>query len=161
MPTLSITPFFGERPFLYPYPDPQRHPVSLFAEITHIAGQLERLRRQLGMFIGVIPRSDHFEVELDVPGYKLEDLNVCVQDDTLTISGTHDEKNKSGTHYQHRRFSRRFILPENVEADKMKSTFSNDGRISCLRVEAPFKQAAIEGKEKVREIPELMGTSSS
>jgi len=151
--SFSITPFFDERPFPYPYPDLQRHPVSPFAEIARITGQLERLRRQLGMVGGVVPRNDRFEVQLDVQGYKPEDLNVCVQDNILTVSGTHEEKNKDGTHYQHRHFSRSFILPGNVEADKIKSSLSKDGRISCLRVEAPLKQLAIEDKEKVKRIP--------
>jgi len=154
MSAFSLIPFLEESPFdVSTYPDSLRHPVSPFVEIARVAGQVERLRRQLGMVGGVNPRKDIFEVDLDVQGYKPEDLNVSVQDNTLTISGTHEEKNKDGTHYQHRHFSRSFILPGNVEVNKMKSSLSKNGRISCLRVEAPLKQVAIEGKEKVREVP--------
>src|ERR1043166_3138867 len=97
----SLIPFFEESPFdvsnwdsLLRAWDSSRHPVSPFAEIARVAGQVERLRRQLGMVGGVIPRKDIFEVDLDVQGYKPEDLKISVQNNILTVSGTHDEKNE-------------------------------------------------------------------
>src|SRR6266540_5637713 len=102
---------------------------------------------------GISHRKDVFEVDLDVQGYRPEDLNICVQDNALTICGMHEEKDEEGMHYQARHFSRKFKLPENIQLDKMKACFSRTGRFWCLKVEAPFKQTANETKAKTQEIP--------
>jgi len=139
MSSFSVIPFYD-----YPL-------VSPFTEVDRIARQVERLRREMGMVGGRTHRTDIFEVDLDVQGYKPQDLKICLQDNTLTISGSHEEKNEDGTHYESRHFTRTFTLPENAEKDKMKASISKDGLIECLHVEAPLKEA--EGKEKTTEIP--------
>jgi HSP20 family molecular chaperone IbpA len=153
MSAFSLIPVFADRPFDDPCPSSRRRLYYPFTGLDPVARKVDRLERELGMVGGVIPHKDIFEVDLDVQGYKPEDLNICVKDKLLTVSGTHEKTNEDGSHFESRHFSRRFLLPENLERDKMKSFISRDGRISCLRVEAPLKQTFNEGKETSQEIP--------
>lgn len=154
MAGFSLVPLLEDRDWSLddPMASSRRRLAAPFAELNRMARQLERLQREMGMLGGIMPKKDAFEVDLDVQGYKPEDLNITVKDNELTISGSHEEKNEDGTHYQSRHFSRKFTLPENVEMDKMKSVLAADGR--TLRVEAPLKQPAIEEKkEEPKEVP--------
>lgn len=145
MSSFSLIPFYD-----YPFSS-LPHPVfPLIDRVDRIARQVERLHR-VGMVGGRTHRKDIFEVDLDVQGYKPQDLKICLQDNTLTISGSHEEKNEDRTHYESRHFTRTFALPENVEKGKMKACTSKDGLIESIHVEAPLKQA--EGKQKITEIP--------
>ena len=137
-----------------PCPSSLRRLSSPFHEVDIAQMRLERLRRELGEVGGINPRMNIFEVDLDIQGYKPEDLKICVQDNTLTISGTHEKKCEDGTHYESQHFTRTFNLPENVERDKLKSCISKDGRISCLRIHGPVKQTANDDdREKAKEVP--------
>jgi len=78
---------------------------------------------------GIANRKDVFAVDLDVEGYKLQDLNITVQDNLLTISGRHEEKDEDRTDYKWRHLTRKFILPMNIQRDKVKGYISKDGRI--------------------------------
>lgn len=102
-----------------------------------------------GMIGGIIPRKDFFELDLHIDGYKPDDISICVKDNILTISGS--TKNEDGIHYEMRYFTRKFILPENVDVDKIKSYLSRKDRISCLHVEAPLNEPESEGKENTNE----------
>ena len=138
----SLVPVYEDHHFHDTCPASHRRLASPFSEVDHVARQVERLRRELGLVGGVVPLKDLFEVDLDVQGYKPENINI--QDNHLTISGSH-EKDEQGMHYQARHFTRKFVLPDNVEKDKMKACISKDGRIECLRVEAPPKLLAMRG----------------
>jgi len=151
MSAFSLNPFFDDNA-LYDPLSPFRG--RLFSPYTELdVREVQRLRRELGMVGGITHRRDIFEVDMDVQGYKPEDLNISVEQNIMTISGSHEEKNEDGTHYQAHSFSRRFLLPQNIEMDKMKSYLTKDGRIECLRVEAPLKKPADEDKEKAKGIP--------
>lgn len=154
MSSFSLIPFFVEHALDNPLlPFRRQNLLSSYSEVDRIARELERLKRELGMVGGITPRKDIFEVDMDVQGYKPEDLKICVEGNIMTISGSHEEKDEGGTHYLAHHFSRRFLLPKNIEMDKMKSCLTKDGRIECLRVEAPLKRPVNEVKEKTKGIP--------
>jgi len=161
MSAFSVLPFHDEHSFETPFP-PYRRRTPSTPNIDSLAMEIERLHtlftHELGMVGGITPRKDIFEVDLDVQGYKPEDLNITVQDNALTICGMHEEKDEGGMHYQARHFTRKFVLPDNVEKDKMKSCLLKIGRFWCLKVEAPLKQTVdlesrYEVKKKTQEIP--------
>ena len=147
MPSFSLVPIYEDHHFRDTCPSSHRYLFSPFRELDHVARQVDRLQRELGLAGGITNRKDVFAVDLDVEGYKPQDLNITVQDNLLTISGRHEEKNEDETHYESRHFTRKFILPMNIQRDKMKACISKDGLISCLRVEAPFRQTLNETKE--------------
>jgi len=70
---------------------------------------------------------------LEVPGLKVEDINVTLENNVLTVSGEKrleelqgDEAR--GTYHQERRygrFDRSFILPRNVDASRVNATYEN------------------------------------
>lgn len=76
-----------------------------------------------------------FHIRLDVPGMKTEDINIALQDNTLTISGTREsEQTEEGEDYVRverafGNFHRTFTLPravdeENIEAHYDKGVLS-------------------------------------
>lgn len=85
---------------------------------------------------GIVPRSDAFEVALDVHGFDPKELQVNVHDNYLTLTGRHEEKSPDGNSYVSRSFTRKYHLPENVNQDQVKSSLTNNGK--TLRVEAPL-----------------------
>jgi len=149
MSAFSLLPFHDEHSIETPFP-PYRRSIPSISDLDRLAREVQRLHAlftdELGIIGGIIDRKDVFEVDLDVRGYKSEDLNIGVQDNILTINGMHEEKDEGGMHYQARHFTRKFMLPEDIQLDKMKSCLSKTGRFWCLKVEAPLK-------EKTQEIP--------
>src|SRR5882724_3026662 len=105
MSAFSVLPFFDEHSFDTPFL-PYRRSLPSTSDVDRVAREVQRLQRELGMIGGITHRKDVFEVDLDVQGYKPEDLKICVQGNALTICGMHEEKNEDGTHYQSRHFSR-------------------------------------------------------
>lgn len=86
--------------------------------------------------LGVVKRSDAFEVNIDVTGFQPKDLTVILKDDLVTISGLHEEKSLDGSKQIQRKFERKYTLPPNVDHKKVKSLLSSDGK--SLKFEAPF-----------------------
>ena len=74
---------------------------------------------------------DEFVLEMEVPGFVRDEVEVTVEDSILTISGHHlaEEKEEERNFYvkerrQHR-FSRSFTLPNTVNADAVKAELDN------------------------------------
>jgi len=91
--------------------------------------------------IKVKQSDDKFEVTLDVPQYKPEELKVTVINNILSIEGAHNEskkesKDEDGSFASSvmRQFSRKWTLPPNCDPDKVQSNLSSDG---ILMVTAP------------------------
>jgi HSP20 family protein len=79
----------------------------------------------------VIETADGFEVHLDLPGFKPEQIEVKVEDDVLTISAERvvdkREKNeKTGYLRSERnwgRYARSFVLPDTIDAAEPKANY--------------------------------------
>lgn len=87
---------------------------------------------------------DNLVVTAEVPGVKKEEIDVSLQDGTLTISGERKHEAKSGEGETYRseryygRFQRSIQLPTPVEGDKVKASYK-DG---VLTVTLPKTEAA-------------------
>lgn len=87
-----------------------------------------------------------FEISMALPGIKKEDVKIDLNENTLTVSGERNfkkEETKGTWHYNEVRqgkFSRSFILPENVEFDSIEANFS-DGMLEITIPKAEPKQA--------------------
>uniref|UniRef100_A0A8D8U6V2 Alpha-crystallin B chain n=1 Tax=Cacopsylla melanoneura TaxID=428564 RepID=A0A8D8U6V2_9HEMI len=87
------------------------------------------------------------KVNLDVQQFKPEELDVKVVDDYLVVHAKHEER--SDQHgFISREFTRRYRIPDTVDAQAIASKLSSDG---VLSIQAPKKQ--IEGLTGERNIP--------
>ncbi|QOP42719.1 Hsp20/alpha crystallin family protein [Sulfurimonas sediminis] len=79
-------------------------------------------------------RNDTFTIEVDLPGVKKEDIELKVEDDYLTVTAVRKFKNevKEDDYYLCESnfgvISRSFILPDNIDRDKIQAKFE-DGRL--------------------------------
>ncbi len=87
---------------------------------------------------------DALVLKFDLPGMKREDVSIEIDGRTLTISGERKEEKEDkheGYYSRERligRFSRSFMLPENVDQSKVEATF----RDGVLKITLPRPQEA-------------------
>ncbi len=93
-----------------------------------------------------------YELDIDMPGFKKEDLKAELKDGYLTIEGhtsrSEDEKDKNGKYIRRERFSgsckRTFYVGEEVTEEDIKAKFE-DG---ILKLSVPKKQAQPKVEQK-------------
>jgi HSP20 family molecular chaperone IbpA len=127
---------------------------SVFRDIDRAVERFERdmidhfpFRRLLPRSIpiqGVIQRGDVYRVNVDVDGFKPEEINISVKENTLVIGAKMERKSEDGSKFQ-QEFTREMALPEEVDLTTLKSFLGNDG---VLSIEASYKSEA-----KAKEIP--------
>ncbi len=96
-----------------------------------------------------------YELDIDLPGYKKEDVKAELKDGYLTIhaetKSNQDEKDKDGKYIRRERYygscSRSFYVGEDITQDEIKAKFE-DG---ILKVAVPKKEAkpAIEDSKYI------------
>lgn len=94
---------------------------------------------------------DRFELSIDVPGVKKEDLSAELENGYLTITATRndekDEKNKEGEYIRRERYSgstsRSFYVGEDVKQEDIKAKFDN----GTLKLTIPKVEVKPEVKE--------------
>jgi len=71
----------------------------------------------------------NFVIELEVPGFAEKELGIEVTGRTLTITGTHAEtegpEKAFRLHERLAEFERTFVLPPDVDVEKVTSTFAD------------------------------------
>jgi len=98
--------------------------------------------------VDIYEENNDLVIKAEIPGMKKGDIKVALKDNTLTISGEkkQEEKIKKDDYYREERsygsFCRRFLLPSEVNSDKMKATFKK----GVLEIRAP-KTAKKEAKK--------------
>lgn len=106
-----------------------------FAELGELRGQLDRAFGELfdgrergwAPAIDVVRDNGNLVIRADVPGMKPDEVKIEVEDDILTVSGSHEEKKEQKDKRFLRRerrygsFSRSVALPAGVEAKKIKA----------------------------------------
>ena len=96
-----------------------------------------------------------FELDIDMPGYKKEDVKAELKDGYLTISATSDskkeEKNDKGQYIRRERYtgscSRSFYVGDAVTEEDIKAKFEN-GTLKML-VPKKEEQKAVENKKYI------------
>ena len=100
--------------------------------------------------VDVRESEDSYILEAELPGVSEKDLKVEAKDNLLTISTSKEEskeeskeqKNDEGEYIVRERrssaFSRSFVLPRNVDRDKIDATFKN----GLLNIVVPKKEEA-------------------
>lgn len=96
--------------------------------------------------VNIIEAPDHYRIEMAAPGLKKDDFELKMDNGVLTISVNKEWKLEEGHEFRRREFAyynfeRSFMLPDTVDADKIKATYKN----GILTVTLPKKE---EAKEK-------------
>jgi HSP20 family protein len=97
---------------------------------------------------------DAFEVQVDVPGMRVEDIDVRLNDNVLTIKGERKEETeekREGYHCAERSygsFQRRFSLPVEVNEDKIEASVKHG--VLTLRLPKSEKAKAHEKKIAIK-----------
>ncbi|KAH7935840.1 hypothetical protein HPB52_014273 [Rhipicephalus sanguineus] len=81
------------------------------------------------------------------PRQAAEEITVKTQDNCVVIHGKHEEKSDDRGCYVKREFTRRYVLPEDVDPESVKCHLKPNG---FLALEAPRKNAP---KEQPKAIP--------
>lgn len=85
------------------------------------------------MLTDIREHDDHYEVEIDLPGFKKEDINIQLQNGYLTVSASkgieENESNKEGRLVRQERYSgtmaRSFYVGEELQNEDIKAKFEN------------------------------------
>ena len=114
--------------------DPFRDLLNLQNEMTRLFGraygeETEGTRANWAPPIDIYETPDAYRVVAELPGFGPDDVDVTVNEGTLTIKGErkfYDEVNEENFHRVERRFGsfqRIVSLPAQVEADKVEANF--------------------------------------
>ena len=129
--------------------------------------ELEELREQFSKLLNVqeskpndiafIPTvntreaDDAYYIEVDLPGVSKDDINIDVDDNTLTISGVRKvkEEHKEDNFYKvesvYGKFERSFSLPEDVDTDKIEAKHNN----GVLEIKIPKIEKVEKAPKKI------------
>jgi len=97
-------------------------------------------------------KDNSYELEVDIPGYKKEDIKMHMEDGYLIINAKtnneKDEKDKNGKYIRKERFfgecSRSFYLGNDIKEEDIKANFKN----GTLNIEVPKKTQKEKEQEK-------------
>lgn len=113
--------------------------------------------RELAEFETLSPSVDIFEegnevlLKADMPGIEKKDVDITLADNMLTISGerTHEDKVEKGSYVRYERthgsFFRRFELPSDIDAEKIKAHLDN----GVLEVRFPKTEESKSRSKKI------------
>jgi HSP20 family protein len=105
--------------------------------------------------LDVTESKDAYQIDVEVPGMRPEDINVTVEDGMLTISGerrSEEEKGDRNYHRIERRygvFRRAISLPRDVDANRMQASYDN----GVLRLEVPKSEGSQAKRIEVKQAP--------
>jgi HSP20 family protein len=103
-----------------------------YRDLEFLDRQLSWLLKSLPVGSATSPAADIYEngdeivVELEVPGYEQDELDVELSDHTLAVSGHREKKAQDAPHLHERMegaFERRFALPANTDTAHLAATY--------------------------------------
>lgn len=104
--------------------------------------------------VDVKENTDSYEIVAELPGVDPKDINLEISDNMLVLKGEKkgdkEDKNRKGYHLQERfygSFTRSFVLPSDVQVDKIASNFDK----GILTIQLP-KNASASSKVKKIEV---------
>ena len=101
--------------------------------------------------VEIVENDKELTLSTDLPGVRLEDVEVKIEDGTLTLSGNRKFENEDNKHDYHRiersygEFHRAFSLPDSVDATKVAALIES----GVLKVTLPKKEIARSRTVKV------------
>jgi HSP20 family protein len=136
--------------------EPFRDLVSVQDELNRLFGRTLAMRASAGSTwipsMDVVETPDRIVATLELPGIAPDEVEVSVEDSTLTVSGAReraDEVEDERYHRVERRygaFSRTIALPETADADRVEASFDK----GVLTIEVPKVERAKAKKIEIR-----------
>lgn len=102
--------------------------------------------------VDIAENENELTLTADLPGVKMDDLDIKIEEGVLTLSGSRKFENeeKKGNYHRIERaygsFHRAFSLPDTIDADKVQARFDN----GVLKVTLPKKEVAKPRSIKVQ-----------
>lgn len=140
-------------------------PTDFRVMLRDIDRQMEHFDRDVQSFIrnapaitSLLPRAlslpveavetagNTYRVNIDVSGFKPEDIKLALKDRLLTVEAKMEQKSEDGGTRFYQEMSRAYTIPENVDITNLKSLLTSDG---VLAIEGPLSEEA----SKPHEIP--------
>lgn len=118
--------------------------AGLAAELADMEGRIPR--------VDVVENDNEIVVRAEVPGVKKDDLDISVDDNTVTIRGTsaHEERTEEGDYFRceisRGSFARTVALPGAVDSEKVKAKLTE----GVLELTMPKLEGAKRRKIKVQ-----------
>jgi HSP20 family protein len=141
---------------------PYRPTTELFRSIfddrptlgSNWGGRLGGLNMMRAPEADVMETEDEIRVVAELPGLSPEDVEVSLENNVLTIGGEkREERQEEGTdnrwhlsERRHGRFSRSFVLPRDVEQDRIHANFEH----GVLNVSIPKSEKAKPRRIEIR-----------
>ncbi|GIU74482.1 MAG: heat-shock protein Hsp20 [Bryobacteraceae bacterium] len=119
-------------------------PLALFEDMVNRFFSEPVSARPWYPAVDIAENENEIVLTADIPGVKMEDIELKIENGTLTISGSREfkkEEKEGGYHRIERSygsFHRAFTLPDTVDTDKIEATYE-DG---VLKVVLPKKEVA-------------------
>lgn len=129
--------------------NPWREMSRLQREMNRVFRDVEHTQMPSYPAVNIWTKSDEAIVTVELPGYEVDNLNISVVDDNLTIKGERPavELKEGETYHRQERacggMSRTIRLPFNIESDKVEAKMNN----GILSVKLPRAE-----KDKPRKI---------
>jgi HSP20 family protein len=127
------------------------HGLRLFEDAVTRMMSEPRANRPWSPAVDIFETEDALKLKADVPEVKIEDLDIRVENQTLTLRGQRKfekEENVKGHHRIERsygEFVRSFAVPSTVDTDKVAADYRN----GVLTITLPKKEAAKPRQVKV------------
>lgn len=81
--------------------------------------------------------NDKYQIMVDVSHFNPEEISVKMVDNAIVVTGKHEDK-ADNYGYVSRQFSRKYLLPADVEPESVSSTLSADGiltiQVSVIKI---------------------------
>lgn len=91
---------------------------------------------------------DKFLVKLDVQQFAPDEITVKVVGKKVMVEGKHEEQQDEHG-WVSRQFLRKYMIPEQCDADQLRSTLSSDGVLTII---VPKKTSELDEKERIIKI---------
>ena len=101
--------------------------------------------------VDIIESAQHYEIQLDLPGVKSEQVQVELEDNTLKISGEKVRPQSENETYRYKErvtgtFTRQFRLPEDANLNAINARFENGVLSLTVQKQEQTKPRKIEIK---------------
>ncbi len=139
--------------------DPFRDLMTIQGELNRLFGKtygdaetVERGRADWAPAMDVFETPDRYVVSVELPGIRPDDVEISVEESTLTIQGERkftSETSEENYHRVERRygsFLRSLTLPPTADAERIEASFDQ----GLLRIEVPKKEEAKPKKISVK-----------
>jgi HSP20 family protein len=118
--------------------------LSLFEDTLNRFFDTSASARPWSPAVDIMENENELLLTADVPGVRMEDIEIKIEEGTLTLSGKRafqKEAKEGGYHRLERsygEFQRAFALPDSVDADHVAAGYEN----GVLRITLPKKEIA-------------------